>query len=61
MSNEEFRAFLELFFVSDPWPLTEDLRKVIELKLNEEATYRGYNNWVAAYHSLVWAAPSTIG
>ena len=61
MSDEEFCAFLELFFVNDPWPLSEDLYNVIKSKLNAEAVSRGYTDWVFAYHSLVWAAPSKVG
>jgi len=50
MSDKAFRVLLDLFMVSDPWPLTEEARHEYEQILCAEASRRGHNGWVEAYH-----------
>ena len=50
MANEEFRAMLDLYMVSDPWPLEDREHKIIGDMLDREAGKFGYEGWVEAYH-----------
>jgi len=54
MSRKEFRAMLDWFMCSDPWPVEPDdgSHEVIEAMLEKEAFRRGYAGWVGAYHAL---------
>ena len=48
--DDEFRALLDLFMVSDPWPLDERAEGVVQDLLTSESASRGYGSWVVAYH-----------
>lgn len=52
----EFRALLDLFMCSDPWPVVDhgdgDGHDTIENLLNTEAKSRGYTDWIDAYHTF---------
>lgn len=50
MSDKTFRVLLDLFMVSDPWPLSEEGRREYEQVITAEASRRGHNGWVEAYH-----------
>jgi len=55
MEDEEFRALLDWFMCSDPWPIPKDMvgddhQATIEALLNKESINRGYADWVDAYH-----------
>jgi hypothetical protein len=50
MTDPVFAIILELFMISDPWPLEEEKNATLEAALNEMAQERGFENWVAAYH-----------
>ena len=50
MRDLEFRFLLDLFMVSDPWPLDKQSQDVIENMLDEEAKKRGFDGWVSAFH-----------
>ena len=50
MSDKAFRVMLDLFMVSDPWLLSEEARHEYEQVLEAEASRRGHNGWVEAYH-----------
>lgn len=54
MTNRQFRALLNLFMCSDPWPVEgefwEEERDEIEELLNQEAQKRGFESWVGAYN-----------
>lgn len=50
MSDKEFRALLDWFMVSDPWPLDEFAHKTIQTMLDLESVRRGFPTWVDAYH-----------
>ncbi len=54
MSKKEFRAMLDWFMCSDPWPVEPDRgsHTIIEALLEKEAFSRGYAGWVGAYHAL---------
>ena len=51
MSNKEFRAMLDLFMCSDPWPVEGgDSEAVLKAMLHKESVARGYKDWIGAYH-----------
>lgn len=50
MIDKEFRSFLDLIMVSDPWPLDLGGRAVLEEYANRQSRLRGYDNWTDAYH-----------
>ena len=50
LKKDSFKAMLEWFMVSDPWPLTEEQHELIRWVLDAESQKRGYENWVVAYH-----------
>lgn len=62
-SREEFRALLDLWMCSDPWPVTvrqgalcnkrdETNHRVVTDILNREAATRGFTDVVEAYHNF---------
>lgn len=52
LSHEEFRALLDLYMVSDPWPLDSDSQDSLRGLLTDEANARGYDSWSEAYHDF---------
>lgn len=63
ITDHEFRALLDLFMASDPWPVTvpnetggtgrqTDLENhnAIQDCLDRNAKARGFDTWVDAYH-----------
>lgn len=48
--NDEFRSLLDLFMVSDPWPLGDKAHGVLLDLLTCESRVRGYDYWEVAYH-----------
>ncbi len=48
--DHDFRNQLDWFMCSDPWPTTLDLHKKIETMLDEKSKFRGYSNWIDAFH-----------
>lgn len=58
MSDEEFRIFMDLLIVSDPWPLEYGKDQMNDLA-DSLARDRGYDNWIVAYHSIPHYAPQT--
>ncbi len=52
-----FRAILDWWMCSDPWPANEQGHIKIEAWLNEECKRRGYESWVDAYHQ----EPDVVG
>jgi hypothetical protein len=47
-----FRLLLDLYMVSDPWPLEPDQDQKMQVFLLAEASKRGYDSWVTAYHEF---------
>ncbi len=45
-----FRMLLNLWMVSDPWPLTSEENQALEKMLEREAKAREYESLVDAYH-----------
>ena len=52
MTDAEFRTLLDLWMVSDPWPLDDNAHSVIEAYLDRASIDRGFPNWVVAYHEM---------
>jgi len=50
MKNVEFRALLDLFMCSDPYPC--EGHDTIETLLEIESMHRGFRSWVDAYHGF---------
>ena len=57
MTNMQFRAFLDLMMVSDPWPLDPQANKTLEEFADAESKKRGYEEWITAYHEFDGAIP----
>ena len=45
-----FRAILNWWMCSDPWPASEEDHEMIHAWLEAESQARGYKGWVEAYH-----------
>ena len=55
VTHEEFRALLDWFMCSDPWPDTTNAAEnhlVITQWADEEARRHGFTDWIQAYHEL---------
>lgn len=54
MTNQEFRALLDLFMCSDPWPVDDkgENQTYVENLANRESESRGYQDWIEAYHEF---------
>jgi len=56
VTHEEFRALLDWFMCSDPWPIEgEDGQKAqreIETLLDRYAQHENYPSWIEAYHEF---------
>ena len=52
MNDRVFRALLDLFMCSDPWPASQEAEAVVREYLNEESARRGFAGWVVAYHEF---------
>jgi len=53
ISDEAFRELLNLFMVADPWPLEDEKSKAVIFGfLCAEASKRGYDDWIEAYHDF---------
>ena len=53
ISDLAFRALLDWYVASDPWPLADDKsRGVIFGFICAEASKRGYDDWIKAYHDF---------
>ena len=52
MSNKHFRALLDWFMCSDPWPADQKNHELVTEFIEDESTKRGYGCWVEAYHDL---------
>ena len=64
MTDMEFRAFLDLLMVSDPWPthLAPSNYDLIVQHLTKQAQSRGFETWIDAYHNHMRSDPgSTLG
>ena len=51
MSDAQFRTFLDLLMVSDPWPLEYGKESMDDLA-DDESRKRGFSDWIEAYHQF---------
>lgn len=52
MSDTQFRDFLDLMMVSDPWPLSPEADESLKDLADSESRNRGYDSWIVAYHEF---------
>lgn len=52
MTDVQFRAVLDWWMVSDPWPLDEKAHEAIGDLLAAECAARDIEDWVVAYHQF---------
>lgn len=52
MSDDQFKAFMALMMVSDPWPLSQTEHDDLLEIADEESRRRGFDNWIDAYHRM---------
>jgi len=52
LSDKEFRALLDWWMVSDPWPIKADQATTVDELLSKEARARGFHSSVQAYHDF---------
>lgn len=52
VSDDAFRVLLDLYMVSDPWPLSDRENGVLFAFLSAEASKRGFDSWTEAYHEF---------
>ena len=51
MNDNEFRTFLDLLMVSDPWPLEYGHETLTDFA-DSQSRERGYSDWIEAYHNF---------
>jgi hypothetical protein len=52
MDDLEFRYLLDLMMCSDPWPAEPEGQGVLLDFVDKEASKRGYDGWLEAYHAF---------
>ena len=52
LTNEERQCLFDLLMVSDPWPLSNKARQVMEDLGDKEAKAMGFKDWLEAYHYM---------
>lgn len=50
LTSAQFRALLDWWMVSDPWPLEEWQHEELRTLIETESDARGWPDWVEAYH-----------
>jgi len=63
MNDIQFRAVLDWFMCSDPWPVSganPASHDIIHEWITAESKARGYPNWVEAFHYFVPNAGSMV-
>ena len=53
MTDHQFRALLNLWMCSDPWPASEEDSETLFELIDAESTNRGYCDWIDAYHRFI--------
>lgn len=63
MTDQQFRAFLDLMMCSDPWPVPDlgqgDGQSALAAWADAESVRRGFDGWIEAYHRH--QAPVAVG
>ncbi len=52
VTEEEFRALLDWFMCSDPFPIDKEQLEYVTNVLDKVSHSFGYDSWVDAYHKL---------
>jgi hypothetical protein len=59
MTDKEFRAMLDWYMCSDPWPVQsgdkstdEENHDTITAMMERESKARGFDGWVHAFHEM---------
>lgn len=52
ISDRAFRALLDWYMASDPFPASDETEAVIFGFIGAEASKRGYESWTVAYHEF---------
>lgn len=52
MTDELFRALLDLLGAIGPWPVSADAEEEIGALINRESANRGYDTWHHAYREF---------
>lgn len=50
MNPMQFRAVLDWYMCSDPWPDSDQNHQIITDWINQMSIDRGFAHWVEAYH-----------
>jgi hypothetical protein len=50
LTSDEFRALLDWFMCSDPWPAGDTTHATVEALLDRVSREYGYDGWVVAFH-----------
>lgn len=53
----QFRAFLDLMMVSDPWPLDDQANRILMGFADDESRKRNFPEWITAYHEFDGSTP----
>lgn len=61
LNDKQLIALLNLWMVSDPWPNSAEDHDTLLGLMNAEATERGYDDWVVAYHEMERTRPGRLG
>lgn len=57
LTDEQFRALMDLFMCSDPYPDTEANHEIVENLLDAESNALGYSDWIVAFHEFDRKSP----
>ena len=52
LTRKQFRVLLDLFMVSDPWPLERAKHDTMDEMLDSMAKGFGYEDWIIAWHFM---------
>lgn len=61
ITDKEFRYLLDLYMVSDPWPLGDgESDEVLGKMLDRVSKERGFASWLEAYHGKNRDKPTEV-
>ena len=52
LSDEEFRALVDLLIWIDPWSYGRSSQSILEGLADSEAKKRNFDNWIVAFHEF---------
>jgi len=50
MTDAQFRAMLDWWMCSDPFPCDDSTQKILFCLIDDESKKRGFDGWVEAFH-----------